>query len=340
MRAGLVGGSGYSGAELLRYLAGHPEIDAAVVTSREFAGQRITDVYPNLPYDLAYTELDPPALAELDIVFLALPHGASMDVGAALAEAGTRVVDFSADFRLEDPAAYPDWFGREHAAPGWLGKWTYGLPELHRDQIAGAAHVANPGCYPTAALLALMPLLEARLVEHTGIVVSAASGVSGAGKGLTPGVHFSHVDANVKAYGYPGHKHTPEIEQELSRIVGEDVRITFVPQLVPTARGLLATCVARLATGTTEADVLEAAHARYDAEPFVRVLASPPETKYVAGSNAAHVCYRIDPRTGTAIAVAAIDNLGKGAAGQALQNANLMLGLPETTGLTVAGIYP
>ena len=340
MRAGLVGGSGYSGAELLRYLAGHPNIDPVVVTSREFAGKPIADVYPNLPYDLRYTAFEPAVMTGLDIVFLALPHGASMEVGAALAEAGTRVVDFSADFRLEDPSGYPAWFGREHTAPEWLGKWAYGIPELHRGEIAGASQVANPGCYPTAALLALIPLLESRLVEPNGIVVSAASGVSGAGRSLTPGVHFSHVDANVKAYGFPGHKHTPEIEQELSRVAGDDVHITFIPHLVPTARGLLATCVARLAPGTTEADLLDAGHARYDNEPFVRLVSSPPETKHVSGSNAAQVCYRIDPRTNAAIAVAAIDNLGKGAAGQALQNANLMLGLPETTGLTVAGIYP
>jgi N-acetyl-gamma-glutamyl-phosphate reductase len=189
-------------------------------------------------------------------------------------------------------------------------------------------------------LLALAPLLEQRLVEPTRIVVTAASGVSGAGRAATPGVHFSHVDANVKAYGYPGHKHTPEIEQELSRLAGEDVRVTFVPHLVPMPRGLLATCVAPVASGIREADMIDAARARYGGEPFVRVVSTPPETKYVSGSNAALVSYRVDARSGSAIAVAAIDNLGKGAAGQAVQNANLMVGLPETTGLGGGGVYP
>lgn len=340
MRVGIAGASGYSGAELLRLLAGHPALEPAVVTSREFAGRRVADVYPNLPYELAYSELDEAALASLDLVFLALPHGASMALGARLAEAGARVVDFSADFRLADASAYPSWFGREHTAPGWLGKWIYGLPELHRDQIAGAPLVANPGCYPTAALLALAPLLENRLARPDGIVVSAASGVSGAGRGLTAGVHFSHVDASMKAYGFPGHKHTPEMEQELSAFAGSDVRITFVPHLVPMARGLLATCIARLAPGVTAAAVGDAARARYDSEPFVRVLESEPETKYLAGSNGCHVMYRVDERTSCVVAVAAIDNLGKGAAGQAVQNANLMLGLDETAGLTTGGVYP
>ncbi|MCA1834197.1 MAG: N-acetyl-gamma-glutamyl-phosphate reductase [Actinomycetota bacterium] len=341
MRVGIAGASGYSGAELLRLVAAHPAFEPAIVTSREFAGRAVKDVYPNLPFDLTYTELDVNALAGLDVVFLALPHGASMTIGAQLAESGTRVVDFSADFRLDDPALYPQWFGKEHAAPSWLGKWIYGLPELHRDEIAGAALVANPGCYPTAALLALTPLLANGLVEPNGIVVSAASGVSGAGRGLNAGAHFSHVDGNVKAYGFPGHKHTPEIEQELSRLGGDDVRITFIPHLVPMTRGLLATCVATLAADSSRAAMSAAAHARYDDEPFVRVLDDAfPETAYLAGSNGAHVSYAVDERTSRVIAVTAIDNLGKGAAGQAIQNANIMLGLPETSGLLAGGLYP
>jgi N-acetyl-gamma-glutamyl-phosphate reductase len=341
MKVGVAGASGYSGAELLRLLAGHPELHPAVVTSREFAGRPVRDVYPNLPFDITYTALDPASLTTLDLVFLALPHGASTEVGATLAEAGTRVVDFSADFRLSDPEAYPVWFGSEHAAPSWLGKWVYGLPELHRDEIKGAALVANPGCYPTAALLALAPPLAAGLIEPDGIVVSAASGVSGAGRSLNAGVHFSHVDGNVKAYGFPGHKHTPEIEQELTRLAGSDVRVTFVPHLVPMTRGLLATCVARLTADSDQNSIADAAHTRYDAEPFVRVLDDGvPETAYLAGSNGAHVSYRVDARTGRVVAVAALDNLGKGAAGQAVQNANIMLGLPETTGLVAGGIYP
>lgn len=340
MQVGIAGASGYSGAELLRYLAGHPELEPVVVTSREFAGRPVADVYPNLPFALPYSELDLGALASLDIVFLALPHGASMEIGAALAESGTRVVDFSADFRLTDPAAYTEWFGAQHVAPSWLGKWVYGLPELLRAEIAGAALVANPGCYPTAALLALAPALEAGLIEPDGIVIAAASGVSGAGRGLNAGVHFSHIDANFKPYGFPGHKHTPEIEQQLTQLAGIDVRVTFVPHLLPVARGLLATCTARATDEATQAALMETVRARYESEPFVRVLNGNPETKYVSGSNNAHVSVALDGRTRTVIMTAAIDNLGKGAAGQALQNANLMLGFPETLGLNGGGMYP
>jgi len=341
-RVGVVGASGFTGAELLRLLAGHSGMEPVVATSREFVGRDIASVYPNLaayagrPYD----DLDHERLEKLDLVFLALPHGASMEPGARLAAAGTRVVDLSADFRLHDPASYPEWFGSAHIAPEWLGKWAYGLPELHRDEIKGHHAVANPGCYPTAALLALAPLVRERLIEPDSIVVAAASGVSGAGRGLAPGTHFSHVDANFKAYSVVGHKHTPEIEQELSRLSGADVTVTFVPHLVPMARGLLATCTARLTAGADASRVGETAAAFYASEPFVRVTQSPPETKYTAGSNACHVWAAADPRTGRAIAIAAIDNLGKGAAGQAIQNANLMLGLPETLGLSTEGQYP
>ena len=341
-RVGVVGASGYTGAELLRLLAAHPGLEPVVATSREFAGRDVAGVYPNLtayagrPFD----ELDPDRLAELDLVFLALPHGASMSFGAALATAGVRVVDLSADFRLNDPQAYPEWFGAPHVAPEWLGKWAYGLPELHRDEIRGGQTVANPGCYPTAALLALAPLVTQRLIEPDSIVVTAASGVSGAGRGISPGMHFSHVDANFKAYTVTGHKHTPEIEQELGRLAGAEVRITFVPHLLPMPRGLLATCTARLVSDADAAAIAEAPAAAYASEPFVRVTADPPETKFTQGSNACHVWATGDARTGRAIAIAAIDNLGKGAAGQAIQNANLMLGYPETLGLTADGVYP
>ncbi len=342
LRVGVVGASGYTGAELLRLLAGHSGLEVAVATSREFAGQDIATVYPNLgayagrPYDA----LDADRLGELDLAFLALPHGASMEIGAKLAGSGTRVVDLSADFRLDDPEAYPEWFGAAHTSPEWLGKWVYGLPELHRDEIKGHQAVANPGCYPTAALLALAPLVRASMIEPSSIVVNAASGVTGAGRSLNPGVHFSHVDSNFKAYTVTGHKHTPEIEQELSRLAASDVRITFVPHLLPIPRGLLATCTASLAPGADAAAIGDAMTAAYGAEPFVRVTAAPPETKFTLGSNAAHVWATADVRTGRAIVIGAIDNLGKGAAGQAIQNANLMLGLPETLGLPIEGVYP
>ncbi len=340
MKVGIVGASGYSGAELLRLLEDHPQLVPAVATSREFAGRKVSDVYPNLPSDLAFTDIDLDLIAGLDLVFLALPHGVSMTLAPALADRGTPLVDFSADFRLHDADAYPEWFGHNHTSPGTLQDWIYGLPELHRKEIAGAGLVANPGCYPTAVLLALAPLVESGLIDTEGIVVSAASGVSGAGRGVSPGVHFAHVHGSVRAYGFPGHKHTPEIEQELTLLAGRTVRVTFVPHLVPASRGLLATCVAPLAGGVDGGTLFQAARDRYADEAFVRVVEDLPETGHLAGSNGCSVAYRADLRTGRAVAVAAIDNLGKGAAGQALQNANLMLGLPETLGLGTGGLYP
>ncbi|MFN2613575.1 MAG: N-acetyl-gamma-glutamyl-phosphate reductase [Actinomycetota bacterium] len=337
-RVGVVGASGYTGAELLRLLELHPALEPVVATSREFAGRPVSGVYPNLTTSLTYSELDAGELEGLDLAFLALPHGASMDIGAHLVKAGVRVVDLSADFRLKDPDAYPEWFGAAHTAPDSLGEWAYGIPELHRAVIGDAAAVANPGCYPTAAILALAPLVRARLVDPSSIVISAASGVSGAGRGVNASVHFSHVDANFKAYGLPAHKHTPEIEQELSSLAGTNVVVTFVPHLVPMPRGLLATCIATL---TRDDDPADAATEMYRDEPFVRVLVDTlPETKFTHGSNLCLLGYRVDARAGRVIATAAIDNLGKGAAGQAIQNANLMLGLDETSGLTAGGVYP
>jgi N-acetyl-gamma-glutamyl-phosphate reductase len=336
-RVAVAGASGYTGAELLRLLEAHPGLETVVATSREFAGRPVADVYPNLGTAVSYSSLESAPLEEADLVFLALPHGASMDIGARLMKAGVAVVDLSADFRLKDPSAYPEWFGAAHTAPGLLDEWVYGLPELHRDQIKGARAIANPGCYPTAALLALAPLVAAGAIDPASIIVNAASGVSGAGRKLTADVHFSHVDANFKAYGLPTHKHTPEVEQELSSLAGADVRITFVPHLVPMPRGLLATCIG---TATGSSDPKTIATEFYVDEPFVRVLDAMPETKYTLGSNRCLLGYSVDERTGRFIGVAAIDNLGKGAAGQAIQNANLMLGLPETDGLTGGGIYP
>jgi N-acetyl-gamma-glutamyl-phosphate reductase len=336
-RVGVVGASGYTGAELLRYLGAHPAFEPVLATSREFAGKPVASVYPNLRTELAFSELDAGALGSLDLAFLALPHGASMDIGAQLAKAGVAVVDLSADFRLHDARLYPEWFGAEHTAPDALGDWVYGLPELHRDQIRQARAVANPGCYPTAALLALAPLAAHGVIDPATIVVSAASGVSGAGRGVNAGVHFSHVDANFKAYGLPTHKHTPEIEQELAALTGAPVIITFVPHLVPMPRGLLATCVAALRPG---ADPRALAAEFYAGERYVHVIDMPPETKYTHGSNHALLHYAIDARAGRVVATAAIDNLGKGAAGQAIQNANLMFGLDESAGLGAHGVYP
>lgn len=334
---GIVGASGYTGAESLRLVAGHPALEIAVATSREFAGQAVSSVYPNLQTDLAFTQVDLDQLGGLDLVLLALPHGASAEVAEELSRSSCRIVDLSADFRFSDPSIYQEWFGRKHPTHGSLPGWIFGLPELYRDQIAHATKVANPGCYPTSALLALAPFVEAGAIDLKHIVVTAASGVSGAGRSASPGVHFSHVDSNFKPYGAPKHKHTPEIEQELSRIAGEQVTITFVPHLAPMPRGLLSTAIVPYSSDTDPMSLLAEAYA---SEPFVKVLEGWPETKFTSGSNLALVSARLDERTGNLITCCAIDNLGKGAAGQAIQNANLMLGLEETAGLMGGGIYP
>lgn len=336
-RIAVVGASGYTGAELLRLALSHPELEPVLATSREFAGQPVRAIYPNLPTDLAFTTLDLDAAGACDVVFLALPHGAAARTAAELAARGTRVVDLSADLRFDDPEIYPAWFGEAHPEASLLADAVYGLPELHRDALRKATLVANPGCYPTASLLALVPFIEAGVIDPATIVVTAASGVSGAGRGVNPSVHFSHVDSNLKPYGAPTHKHTPEIEQELSRITGAPVTITFLPILAPIPRGLLATATATLTAAADPAALLEA---RYGDEPFIVRTGAWPETKYASGSNLAFVHAAVDERTGRLITTCAIDNLGKGAAGQALQNANLMLGFEETAGLTGGGLYP
>jgi N-acetyl-gamma-glutamyl-phosphate reductase len=339
MKAGIVGASGYTGAELLRLLAGHPEFEVAVATAHSHAGEAIGRHTPSLAAaypGLVYEESDPARLDGLDLVFCGLPHGESQRLIPELrARVGT-VVDLAADFRLKDAALYPQWYGEEHSAPELLAEAAYGLPELFREDLAGATLVAAAGCYPTAAGLALAPLVRRGLVESIGIVVDAASGVSGAGRGLKDSLHFGSVDEDFTAYGLLTHRHTPEMEQ----ILGSEV--LFTPHLVPMVRGILATCYARPAgdtTFTTDA-VMAALHDAYDGEPFVVVTDDPPSTKATAGSNAAHVTARVDPRTGWVLSLCALDNLVKGASGQAIQCANAALGLPETTGLPLAGVFP
>jgi N-acetyl-gamma-glutamyl-phosphate reductase len=340
---GIIGASGYAGAELLRLCAGHPGVKVAWATGDRQAGAPIAGLYPNLRAvvgDQRFEAWDPALADGLDAVFLCLPHGASSDLVPALRGRVPLVVDLAADFRLHDPAAYPTWYGEAHHHPELLADFAYGLPELFRDDLVGAAAIAAPGCYPTTATLALAPLLRAGLVEPTGIVVDAASGVSGAGRDKHP---FCATDESFSAYGLLDHRHTPEIEQALteSRPAGEPpVQVLFTPHLAPMNRGILATCYARPVAGVTTAQLLDAFHAAYDAEPFVVVVDEPPSTKATQGSNVCHVTVRADPRTGWVLAVGALDNLVKGAAGQALQCANLALGLEETAGLPLAGLLP
>jgi len=340
VKAGVVGASGYAGVELLRLAAGHSGLDVVVATAGSNAGQSVASFTPSLAAgypSLHYGETSPEALDGLDVVFLALPHGESQDLVPELDRRVGAVVDLAADFRLTDPSLYPRWYGEEHRAPAYLPRFAYGLPELFRESLVGARLVAAPGCYPTAAALPLAPLVRAGLVATEGIIVDAASGISGAGRAATPSLHFGAVDGNFTAYGLLDHRHTPEMEQAIG------AEILFTPHLAPMTRGILATCYARPAGGPTPpttASALEVVRDFYREEPFVVVTDDPPATKSTAGSNTAHVSVRVDPRTGWIVALAALDNLVKGAAGQAIQCANLVLGLPETAGLPVNGLYP
>lgn len=338
MDVGVVGGSGYGGAELLRLLEGHPTFKVRTVAAKSNAGRDLAEVFPHLGMSGTLAPSEPAALDGCDVVFLATPHEASLALAPALLDQGALVVDLSGAFRL-DAATFTDWYGIPHTAPS-MAPATYGLPELWRADLEGARLVANPGCYPTAALLALCPL--GPLVEPAGVVIAGMSGTSGAGKGLRDDLHVSHAVANVSPYAAPRHRHTPEIEAGWARATGRAAAVTFTPHLVPMARGLLATVTAALAPGTTAAQVRAAFHDAYDDEAFVTVLEEGtwPATAHVSGGNAAHVGLGVDPRTGRVTVACAIDNLVKGAAGQALQNANLALGLPETAGLAAAGVYP
>jgi N-acetyl-gamma-glutamyl-phosphate reductase len=341
---GIIGASGYLGAELLRLCASHPDLDVRLATGDSQAGTRVGDLYPSLAAahgDLAFAKYEAAACEGLDLVFLALPHGASQEVVPELDGRVGAVVDLAADFRLQDPALYTVWYGEEHRHPELLAGFAYGLPELFRDEVAGATRVAAPGCYVTSAVLALAPLLRAGLVEPAGIVVDAASGVSGAGRPPKPATTFGTVDENFTAYGLLDHRHTPEIEQALSRAAGAGVQVLFTPHLAPMSRGILATCYARPAVGglTTDA-VLDVVRAAWADEPFVVAVDGSPQTKATLGANTVHVTARADARTGWVVAIAALDNLVKGGSGQGMQCANLMLGLPEATGLPTAGVYP
>ncbi|MGH9093476.1 MAG: N-acetyl-gamma-glutamyl-phosphate reductase [Acidimicrobiales bacterium] len=337
MKVGIVGSSGFLGLELLRLCAGHPELDVVSAMAATQAGEMAADRYPSLAAAYPELQFEPTSagpLAGLDLVFLALPHGESQRLVPELAPRVGAVVDLAADFRLRDPDLYPEWYGEAHAAPHLLAEFAYGLPELFREGLAGARLVAAPGCYPTAAALALAPLVRAGAVAPRGIVVDAASGVSGAGRAPSERLHFGTVDEDFTAYGLLTHRHTPEIEQALG------AEVLFTPHLAPMARGILATCYARPEGDLTTEGALATLHDAYDGEPFVAVTGEPPSTKAATGSNCAHVTARVDPRTGWVVALCALDNLVKGAAGQAVQCANLALGLPEPTGLPLVGVYP
>jgi N-acetyl-gamma-glutamyl-phosphate reductase len=344
MKVAVVGASGYTGLELLRILLRHPEFEIAAVTSEQRAGREVAEVFPALRgrIDLRFEAVDPASLAgRVELAFTALPHAASARAVAGLRGAGCRVVDLSADFRIHSLATYQQWYG-EHPVPKLLAEAVYGLPELHRDALRGAQLAAAPGCYPTAALLPLAPLLRAGLVETRGIHIDAKSGVSGAGRTLDDGYLFAELDGNARAYkpGY-AHRHAPEIEQEASEVAGDEVRVTFVPHLLPITRGM-ATSIYVRPRGGDAARARRALHEAYEAEPFVRVLPEGeiPSIQAVRGTNYCDVAIFPDARNDTWVLLSALDNLGKGASGQAVQCANLACGFPETMGLLDTALLP
>ena len=332
----VVGASGYAGAELIRLLAGHPNVRIDGLHARGRDDSPLADEFPHLaPLGLRLVEGTPEP--GVDVAFLALPHGASAELAVRLAAGGTTVIDIGSDLRLADPAAYPDWYSFDHPAPDALTDAVYGLTEFARDRLAGARLIANPGCYPTAALLALLPFARAGLLAGE-VVVDAKSGVSGAGRSAGADFLYTELEGGTKAYGIPRHRHTPEIAQGLAA-AGANVGLTFVPHLIPQVRGIIATCYLTLTDDLDDAALRAVLDNAYAGEPFVHPMQKPPSSKLASGSNHAFV---FAARTGArrAVVIGAIDNLGKGAAGQAVQNMNVALGLPETSGLEGVGIYP
>jgi N-acetyl-gamma-glutamyl-phosphate reductase len=338
IKAAVVGAAGYAGIEAVRLVLGHPELELALVTSGADEGKAVADVYPALAglTEARFEAPDALAIAQVaDIAFLAVPHTAALALAPTLVQRGVKVVDLSADFRLQDAAVYERWYEVEHTAPDLLARAVYGLPELDRANLAGAEIVAGPGCYPTAALLAVLPALRAGLATTDRFVVDAKSGVSGAGRSAGAGTHYCAVDESLAPYKVAAHRHTPEIEQSFSVAASSAAHVTFVPHLVPMNRGLLATVYIEVDEALSAHEVHEIYCSHYADEPFVfvRPLGEWPATSHVAGSNRAHVGVTVDERTNTLVAACAIDNLVKGAAGQAVQCANLVLGLLETLGL-------
>ncbi len=344
IKVSVIGASGYGGAEAVRLLTMHPQVEIVHVTAESQQGQGMSVLYPNLRgfVDQTMIAVDPERIGrDSEVTLVSLPSGKAMDLVPTLLHQGSKVIDIAADFRLRDAALYPTWYKVTHTAPEYLAEAVYGLPEIYRKDLKKTRLVANPGCYPAASLLALLPLLRAGVVQTTGIVIDAKSGVSGAGRGGGGGFGFAETNEDVRAYSVTGHNHIAEIEQECSVLAKSPVRLNFTPHLIPMTRGILATAYAPLKMQMSEAEAVALYQETYRGEPFIRVLTDVlPRTKATLGSNYCDVSVKIDARTSTAIAIAAIDNLGRGAAGQAVQNLNLMCGLPETTGLHFPGIFP
>lgn len=343
IKAAVLGATGYAGIELVRLLTNHPEVEIGLLGSKSFAGERICDVYKNFRKILEQEcrEADVAEAAKCDVAFTALPHGASKSVIPALLDAGLKVIDLSGDYRYDDAAVYEQWYGEAHSSPELLKESVYGLCELHRDKIKGARLIGNPGCYTTCSILGAAPLLACDLGEDKNIIIDAKSGVTGAGRSLSLQTHFCECTENTKAYKIATHRHTSEIEQELSNVAKKPIMLSFTPHLIPQKRGILATIYINLARKSSTAELVEIYKEYYKDEFFVRVCPEGelPETKHVAGSNFVDIGVVYDERLERAVVVSALDNIVKGAAGQAVQNMNIMFGLDEKTGLNTAGFY-
>jgi N-acetyl-gamma-glutamyl-phosphate reductase len=341
IKAAIVGGTGYTGVELLRLLAAHPEVELQVITSRSEAGMPVADMFPNLRghLDLCFSEPDIDSLSQCDVVFYATPHGVAMNGAGELIERGVRVIDLGADFRIKDVSLWEKWYGMQHTTPQLVEEAVYGLPEVNRDAIKQARLIACPGCYPTAVQLGFMPLLEEGLVDVGHLIADAKSGVSGAGRKAAVGFLLGEASESMKAYGVAGHRHLPEIRQGLVQMAGGDVGLTFVPHLTPMIRGIHATLYATL---TGEADLQALYEQRYAHEPFVDVMpaGAHPETRSVKGANQCRIAVHRPEGGDTVVVLSVIDNLVKGAAGQAVQNMNIMFGLDETAGLQTIALLP
>lgn len=343
IKVGIVGGTGYTGVELLRLLASHPHVEVEAITSRSEAGLAVSELYPNLRghYDeLRFSEPDPARLARCDAVFFATPHGVAHALAGELLERGTRVIDLSADFRIRDAGIWADWYGQPHGAPELLDEAIYGLPEVHREKIRQSRLIAVPGCYPTAVQLGFLPLLEAGLIDPDRLIADCKSGVTGAGRGAKVPSLLAEASESMKAYGASGHRHLPEIRQGLADAAGGEVGLTFVPHLTPMIRGIHATLYGQLKADA--GDLQQLFKERYRDEPFVDVMpvGSHPETRSVKGANLCRIAVHRPANGDTVVVLAVIDNLVKGASGQAIHNLNLMFGFNETDGLAAPAIMP
>lgn len=343
IKTAILGATGYAGIELVRLLSNHPEAEIAMLGSKSFAGQKISDVYQNFNHilDAECCEVDLDLVAKCDVAFTALPHGASKTVIPEILERGVKVIDLSGDYRYDDVSVYEKWYGEKHSSPELLKESVYGLPELHRDKIKNARLIGNPGCYTTCSILGAMPLIKSGIGSSKNIIVDAKSGVTGAGRGLALQTHFCECTENAKAYKIAAHRHTSEIEQELSNAAGEEIMISFTPHLIPQKRGILSTIYINLSKPCITDEILDLYKQSYKDEFFVRVKENGflPETKHVAGSNFVDIGVVVDERLQRAVVVSALDNIVKGAAGQAVQNMNIMFGMDEKTGLDNAGFY-